>query len=194
MSIDFIDKKGVNIGRELERRIENLLSRDEFNRVAPERIRNARRIPGFMDFYYRMLTGKLKSELLDFNMAIISGNEAMNDIIRQICEEKGCNAEIISDDVKGRFDNPRWLIERVRRKKLDLGVMVDCCPEKIILVDSKGRIISEEMLTALAALIIFKKSNGGSIIAPVSASSALEEIALKHNGKVIRKKIPRALH
>ena len=35
--------------------------------------------------------------------------------------------------------------------------MVDCCPEKIILVDSKGRIISEEMLTALAALIIFKK-------------------------------------
>lgn len=193
VSIDFIDKKGVNIGRELERRIENLLSRDEFNRIAPERIRNTRRIPGFMDFYYRMFTGRLKSGLLDFNMVIISGNEAMNDIIRQICEEKGCNAEIISGDAKGRFDNPKWLIERVKRKKLDLGVMVDCCPEKIILIDSKGRIISEEMLTALAALIVFKKNNGGSIVAPVSASSALEEIALKHNGKVIRKKIPGGL-
>jgi len=70
----------------------------------------------------------------------------------------------------------------------DLGVSIEDTSEKMMLVDNNGRVISDDMFTALISLIMFKTVEGGTVVVPISASSVIEKIAEQNNGRVIRTK------
>jgi len=76
----------------------------------------------------------------------------------------------------------------VRQGKMDLGIIMDANGERIMLVDSAGRIVNEHMFTVLMSLILFKANKGGAVAVPVTASEAIERVAQKYNAKVVRTK------
>ena len=66
--------------------------------------------------------------------------------------------------------------------------------EQFILVDEAGIPIRGEPLTALMVNTIFTANPRSTVVVPVHASSAVEEIARRHDGTVIRTKVsPTAL-
>ncbi len=78
--------------------------------------------------------------------------------------------------------------------KANLGVQVSANGEQFILVDESGLPIRGELLTALMVHTILTAHPRSTVVVPVHASSAVEQIARRHDGQVIRTKVnPTAL-
>jgi mannose-1-phosphate guanylyltransferase/phosphomannomutase len=60
--------------------------------------------------------------------------------------------------------------------------------EQLILVDESGHPVRGETLTALMVSVMLTAHPRGSVVVPVHASSAIEQIARRHEGRVIRTK------
>ncbi len=69
-----------------------------------------------------------------------------------------------------------------------MGVQVAANGEQLTLVDESGLSIQGERLTALLVSILLMARPRGSVVVPVYASSAIEQIARRHDGHVIRTK------
>jgi len=67
------------------------------------------------------------------------------------------------------------------------GALIESNGDRLILVDEKGRTISDDLLTALYALVVLKTSRTP-VVVPVTAPGAIEKIARRYHGKVIRTK------
>nr|MBA2747271.1 mannose-1-phosphate guanylyltransferase [Tatlockia sp.] len=67
-------------------------------------------------------------------------------------------------------------------------VQVSANGEQLILVDESGMPIRGELLTALMVNTILTAHPRGTVVVPIHASSAVEQIARRHDGKVIRTK------
>jgi mannose-1-phosphate guanylyltransferase/phosphomannomutase len=76
----------------------------------------------------------------------------------------------------------------VEALKANFGVQVSANGEQLILVDESGIGIRGEMLTALMVDMMLTANPRSTVVVPVHASSAVEQIARRHDGKVIRTK------
>ena len=53
----------------------------------------------------------------------------------------------------------------------------------MLLVDSLGRLVTEDMFTALVSLVVLRKIRGSTVVVPVSASHVIEKIAGEYQGE-----------
>ena len=79
-------------------------------------------------------------------------------------------------------------------ERADLGIVVDNNAERLILVDERGRLVKDEQLLALLAMMVLKATDGETVAVPVTAPRVIEEMAREYHGKVIRTKAdPRSI-
>ncbi len=106
----------------------------------------------------------------------------------------GCKVITLNAQVDGTFPgrNPEPTGNEINDLKAavvaagaDLGVAHDCDADRAVYVDEKGRFVNEDVLLAIMADHILQKHPGGTIVTPVSSSSLIEDIAKKHNARVI---------
>jgi mannose-1-phosphate guanylyltransferase/phosphomannomutase len=69
-----------------------------------------------------------------------------------------------------------------------MGVSIEDSCEKMLLVNSNGMLLTEDVFIALISMILFRKLGGGTVVVPVSASQAIDTIAEKYHGNVVRTK------
>ncbi|MGB7085753.1 MAG: mannose-1-phosphate guanylyltransferase, partial [Phormidesmis sp.] len=74
----------------------------------------------------------------------------------------------------------------VQALQATFGVQVSAHGEQMILVDEVGSPIRGETLTALMVHLVLTAHPRGTIVVPIHASGAIEEIARRHDGRVIR--------
>ncbi|MGB9802213.1 MAG: nucleotidyltransferase, partial [Desulfofundulus sp.] len=79
------------------------------------------------------------------------------------------------------------LSQQVWEAGASAGVLLDANGDRLVLVDERGRIIQDNLLTALIALIILR-ARGGPVVVPVTAPRAIETLAEKYRGQVVRTK------
>lgn len=77
----------------------------------------------------------------------------------------------------------------VKVVKATFGVQVSANGEQLILVDELGMPICGEMLTALMVDLVLTSHPRSSVVVPIHGSSAVEQIASRHDAKVIRTKV-----
>lgn len=196
LSIDFLNKNGCNIERDVERKIENAFIREDFSRCEGVCIKPVKEIKGYCDFYLKAIANSISNRDLGYNIGLHSKSNFILDIMTKVLEDIGCKAKVVdlklyntktgkesmtSGDVK-------FFSSHIKIARLDLGVSIEETSEKMLLVDNKGRLITEDMFIALVSIILFKTIQGGTVVAPISASRVLEKIALEHNGKIVRSK------
>jgi mannose-1-phosphate guanylyltransferase/phosphomannomutase len=76
----------------------------------------------------------------------------------------------------------------VEALRANFGVQVSANGEQLILMDEAGMPIRGEMLTALMVSVMLTAYPRSTVVVPVQASSGVEQIARRHDGKVIRTK------
>ncbi len=76
----------------------------------------------------------------------------------------------------------------VEALKASFGVQVSANGEQLILVDESGSPIRDEVLTALMINMVLTAHPRGTVVVPINTSSAVEQIARRHDAKVIRTK------
>lgn len=196
LSIDFLDKNGSNINRALERKIENTFIREDFSRCEGDCIKEIKIIPDYCDFYVRSIVNSVRSEKIHYRIALNSRSTFIEKVIKMLVGELGCqleflnlklfNAKTMQRSMKSNDVN--FFTSYIKMNNFDMGVSIEDTSEKMMLIDNKGRIITEDMFIALISLILFHTIKGGTVVVPISASHAVEKIAKTYNGKVIRSK------
>ncbi|MCR4435580.1 MAG: mannose-1-phosphate guanyltransferase [Clostridiales bacterium] len=194
--VDFLDRNGSNINRGLERKIENAFIREDFSRCEGNCIKEIKTIPDYSKFYLRNIINNIKSKKIQYKIALNSPSGFISKTVAGLLSELGCEVEITNLKLVNTktmrqsmtFNDVKYFTSHIKMENFDVGVSIEDTSEKMMLVDNKGRIITEDMFIALISLILFKTIEGGTVVVPISASHVVEKLADENNGKVIRTK------
>jgi|LSQX01.3.fsa_nt_gb mannose-1-phosphate guanylyltransferase/phosphomannomutase len=211
-AVDLLDANGLNIKRGLERKLETIFTRDDFQRCDVDDVKSIRTIRDFKCYYLRNIINNTKNKPFGYKLLIGSSSEMITEIISPLMDELGCNFHFIklnnssmgltshfrfersksTHKYEGNHKTPRNDIQRLSQLTMDsdynLGVFIEENSEKIVLIDEKGRIVTEDMFIVLVSFITFNSSKNATIVVPISAPAVIDIMAKQYNGKVIRTK------
>ena len=202
--IEFFDRQGISISKSQEKKIEGAYFKEDLRRVAIEEIGSVGYPSGIMDTYSRTFERHINIEavrsssskiVIDYVYAVAGA------ILPQLLAKFGCDAVVLNASLKETAISSvqkevllNQLGQVVEALKANFGAQVSANGEQLILVDEAGLPIRGEALTALMVNTIFTANPRSTVVVPVNASSAVEEIARRHDGTVIRTKVnPTAL-
>lgn len=196
--IEFIDNKGINISKAQEKKIEGAYFKEDLRRVQIHEIGNVVYPTQVMDTYCTAFEKYLNIEairhsnskvILDYTYAVSGA------VLPQLLAKFGCDAVVLNASLKqtavSAVEREHLLNELgqvVEALKASFGVQVSANGEQLILVDETGTSVRGESLTALMVNMILTAHPRGTVVVPVHVSSAVEQIARRHDGKVIRTK------
>ncbi|MFZ5595429.1 MAG: sugar phosphate nucleotidyltransferase [Bacillota bacterium] len=193
----FINGSGGSIARGVERKVENVMAREDFRRAEPSVILPVKTVQGVGDRYVRFLSRVAEGVLQDSGVKIVMAydRDNLDRFVIPVCRRLGIEMENM--DFSPGEETPRsWssyreilprLAETVVKRKATAGAVLDNNGDSLIMIDEQGRLIGDDMLTALSALVVFK-SRGGPVVVPVTASDTIEKMAERYNSRVIRTK------
>lgn len=196
--IEFFDQKGINISKAKEKKIEGAYFKEDIRRVSAMEIGNMTYPAQVVETYRKTFETQLNVEAIrNSNTKIVIDYvySVSGAILPQLLVKFGCDAVVLNASLQQRAIPPQEredLLIRlghvVEALKASFGVQVSANGELLVLVDGSGLHIRGEDLTALMVNTILTAYPRGTVVVPVSASSAIEQIARRHDGIVIRTK------
>ena len=148
------------------------------------------------DEYIKMLVSKFTLPFSKkFKIICDSGNGAAGPTAKKYFELLGCECISLFDEPDGHFpnhhpdpqkkENLKFLIERVKSEKADIGIAFDGDADRIGVVDDKGQVIVGDRLMTLYWKEILAAHKGADVIVEPKCSLVLPELAEKFGGKVL---------
>jgi len=196
--IEIFDPKGINISKSQEKKIEGAYFKEDFRRAQIHEIGNVTYLNQGIEIYSTAFEKHLNVPAIHNSGAkvVIDYVYAVSGAVLPLLLAKfGCDAVVLNASlnqsalaVPEREALLNQLGHVVEALKANFGVQVSAHGEQMILVDESGLPIRGEMLTALMIQIILTANPRGTVVVPVHASSAVEQIARRHDGRVIRTK------
>jgi mannose-1-phosphate guanylyltransferase / phosphomannomutase len=196
--IEFFDSKGINLSKAKEKQIESAYFKEDFRRSQLEDIGNVFTLSQANDIYSNSFERYLSREAMQRSKAKIVIDYAYavsGAVLPLILGRLGCDAVVLNASLRQTIPSLHdrevllsQLGHVVEALHANMGVQVSANGEQFILVDESGNSIRGEMLTALMAEMVLSDRPRSTIIVPVNASSAIEQIARRHDSTVIRTK------
>ncbi|OWY68556.1 mannose-1-phosphate guanylyltransferase [cyanobacterium TDX16] len=196
--IEFIDPKGINISKALEKKIEGAYFKEDLRRVQIHEIGNVVYPTQMVSTYCTAFEQHLNVEavrhsnskvVIDYSYAVTGA------VLPQMLAKFGCDAVVLNASLKptavSAVEKEALLMQLghvVEALKANFGVQVSANGEQMTLVDEAGIPIRGEMLTALMVNMMLTAHPRGTVVVPVHVSSAVEQIARRHDAKIIRTK------
>ncbi|MDX2099517.1 MAG: mannose-1-phosphate guanyltransferase [Leptolyngbyaceae cyanobacterium bins.59] len=196
--IEFLDHKGINISKGQEKKIEGAFFKEDFRRAQIHEIGNVVYPSQVLDTYSTAFEKRLNIRsirhtsskvVIDYVYAVSGA------VLPQLLAKFGCDAVVLNASLSltapSNGDREVLLNQLghvVEALQATFGVQVSANGEQMILVDEAGIPIRGEMLTALMTEMMLTFHPRGAIVVPVQTSSAVEQIARRHDGRVIRTK------
>lgn len=196
--IEFMDAKGINISKALEKKIEGAYFKEDMRRALIHEIGDVSYPSQVIERYctafekllhVATLSNSRAKVVIDYVYAVSGA------VLPQMLDKFGADAVVLNASVnktamsitdrEGLLTQLGHVVEAL---KANFGVQVSANGEQLILVDESGFPIRGEMLTALMVDMILTANPRGTVVVPVHASSAIEQVARRHDGKVIRTK------
>lgn len=194
----FFDERGLTFDKGRERKVENAFFCEDFRRAAAEEIGTLAFLPRIIEHYVDEVMELLDSEGIRqkrFRIVVDYDAATLSLLLPLFLERLGCIPCVMEEDEQPRDDwrraqgflaNVQRLAERVVQEGADLGLAVDNSGERLVLVDEQGNILSDDLFLAVISLLAFKDGGSRTMAVPVTASGAIEQLAARYKGKVIR--------
>ncbi len=198
--IEIFDPNGINISKAKEKKIEGAYFKEDLRRVQAMDIGDVSSLSQVQvfDTYRNTFEAHLNLEAItNSNSKIVIDYvySVSGAILPQLLAKFGCDAVVLNASLRQRaMSTPErenllfQLGHVVEALKANFGVQVSANGELLVLVDESGMQIRGEELTALMVNAILTAHPRGTVVIPVNTSSAVEQIARRHDGKVIRTK------
>ncbi|MBU7587159.1 MAG: mannose-1-phosphate guanyltransferase [Nostoc sp. TH1S01] len=196
--IEFMDAKGINISKAQEKKIEGAFFKEDMRRALIHEVGDVAYPSQVIDRYctafekllhVSTLTNSRAKIVIDYVYAVSGA------VLPQMLDKFGADAVVLNASLNKHAvttaDREALLTQLghvVEALKANFGVQVSANGEQLILVDESGFPIRGEMLTALMVDMILTSNPRGTVVVPVHASSAVEQVARRHDGRVIRTK------
>lgn len=202
--IEFFDDKGIDIPKGKEKKIEGAYFKEDLRRAQIHEIGQVSYPSRVIDTYSASFEKHLNSEavrtsqskvVIDYAYAVSGA------VLPRLLDKFGCDAVVLNaslSPIAPSAPEREMLLGQlgqvVQALQATFGVQVSANGEQFILVDEVGTPIRGEGLTALMAHMVLTANPRGTVVVPVHATGALEHIARRHDGQVIRTKVnPTAL-
>lgn len=193
--INFLDNRGINITRGIERKIENMFVTGEFRRVNVEKIKETNMLENYNYFYLQNLMNTLDLEAIRRNnVKVVVGKcdnfvyEMMEKILRDL------NCSIVNERRDNGDDNLTILSQKVVNSGAAFGIQLSADGETMTVIDDKGQVIKEDLYTALLSIISVKLKDANQIVVPFTTTEVMEQIATKFNTGIVRTKTSQQEH
>lgn len=193
--INFLDSKGINITRGLERKIENMFVTGEFRRVNVEKIKETNMLENYNYFYMQNLLNTLDLDAIrKNNVKVVIGKcdsfvyEMMEKVLRDL------NCTVINERRDNGEDDLSILSQKVVNNEADFGIRINPDAESMILVDDKGEVIKDDLYTAVLSIISIKLKECNQIVVPFTSTEVMEQIATKYDAGIVRTKTSQQEH
>ncbi|KUO53590.1 MAG: hypothetical protein APF76_12340 [Desulfitibacter sp. BRH_c19] len=195
--LQFVDCKGININRDVERKIEGTYIREDFRRVQEGEIGETVLMQHSISSYLDNLMNSIDFDKIgqrDLKLLVNTRGAVMKNLFQELSSRLKCDFQYVNNDhLEDKSFKKQILMSDEMSKEItdtgmDFGIILDANGERIILIDNHGRRIDEHLFTVLMALVLFKANKGGTVVVPVTASETIEKIGEEYNGKVIRTK------
>jgi len=197
VNIILTNEKGSNLPRNKERKVENIMAREDFRRAETANLVPDQFVPGVPETYLESIMQKINKEEIrnsGYKVVMAYDHTTLGSFVELLCNQ--FNIEV-DNFILDKHERPQsWpdyqkilpqFTETVVKKKASFGIILEHDADRIILVDDQGQIIQEDLLTALIALLVLK-SKSGPVVVPVTAPKAIESLAQKYAGRVVRTK------
>ena len=193
-----VDSDGIEVAREKEEKIENLVVKDSWRLSKTPGQREQQALP--LAPYLGSLRSYVKEERLASPLKVVvdTGNGVSALTTPVLLRSIGCRVVTINDNIDGRFpgraseprpENLGPLSELVRFEKATFGVAHDGDGDRAVFVDETGVVHSGDKSFTLIADEILRKSPRSKVVTPVNSSLSVTEVARKRRGKVILTKV-----
>lgn len=183
--IEFFDSKGVNVGRSMERNIENLLNRDDYDRCKVEDIKSPMRMENFHEIYIRqgveLISNIDEIRRTNFKIILASQSENAAAIAYKYLQYLGCSISLVWGE-----NEARNIAKQLLNNKADLGIIIGENGENLILIDEKGNIIKDEEYFLMTEIIAIKGYKASKLVFPYAFPTAAEEIANDYGVQILR--------
>jgi mannose-1-phosphate guanylyltransferase/phosphomannomutase len=201
VSIRFFEADGRDIDEGIQRKIERLLSREDFRRAFAGDIGDIRFPPRALEFYTSALEGSVDGDRVRdaaFKVVLDYSHGAVSLVMPSVLAKLGADvlavnpfastasATAAADDLQTRTAR---IGDLVRSSGSHLGMVLDADGETAVIIDDTGTAFdAEEALLALVTLV--SEANPGARVAlPVSVTEAAARIAEAHGGEVVWTKL-----
>jgi len=185
--IEFLDPRGINIDKALERKIENALLTEDYRRAAAGRVGRILSETGITALYLDAIEQAVDAESIrKASLCIVAGyhEEYLKDVMSLISGALGCTLK------KTHAFQGAWamaeLADAVVAEGARLGVLLDRNAEQLALVNERGESVCDEDVLALICSALLRSRAGGAIVVPVTAPGSIEKVAMGFGGRVVR--------
>lgn len=198
--IEFFDHHGINVSKAKEKKIEGAFFKEDLRRVPMSEIGNisSPSQAQVLETYGRCFETHLNIEAIRHSGAkiVIDYVYAVSGaILPQLLAKFDCDAVVLNASLSQKTlstEDREMLLHQlgqvVEALKANMGVQVSANGEQLILVDESGLSIRGELLTALMVSTIMTAYPRSTVVVPVHVSSAVEQIARRHDCEVMRTK------
>lgn len=199
--IKVIGPDGIEVPRKEEEKIEKIFFEDKIHRAAWNEVGKIREETNIVEVYTNEIIKKVdvrKIASREFKVVVDPGNGVTSLTTPIVLEKIGCKVIPINDIIDGKFPGrgpeptPKVLgliSKMVTSSNADLGVSLDGDGDRAIFTDEKGVVHWGDKSGAIIEKYLLQREGGGVIVTPVSSSKLIEEVARKHNGKVLWTKV-----
>lgn len=185
--IVFIDKDGLNISKNMRRKIENKFRREDFRRARMDTFKSIIAINDYTKSYIENIINKLdrgKIRENKYKIVFVTKNRVIKWLLINMFNE--IKVEFI---VMKNTSNLKEISEEVKKSGASLGVWISDEADNYTLVDEKGKIMEKELKEVLKALVLLNIFKFNTIVASVDVTYSVEKLADMYNAKFIRTKI-----
>lgn len=194
--LKFWDASGAGFVREREDELEKTFERGGES-VAWNEIGDTERADALTP-YREDLIDRIPKVEGEMKVVVDCANGAGSVIAPQLLRELGCHVVSLNSQPDGHFpgrmpepteEHISDLIASVTAMDADLGVAHDGDADRTIIVDENGKVVSGDVVFALAGINYLRKVETPRIITTVATSSVLDDAAEKLGGEVVRTKV-----
>uniref|UniRef100_A0A7C3KQD5 Mannose-1-phosphate guanyltransferase n=1 Tax=Dictyoglomus thermophilum TaxID=14 RepID=A0A7C3KQD5_DICTH len=192
--IEFLDKKGTNIDKNTERKIENIFFREDFRRTYAEDIGVIRFPPHIIEYYVEGLLNKIDSSLIrkrKFKIVIDYQGNSTSLFLPNIFSRLGIEniaLNLYGEETKKLLIPEEEVLKITQSVRADFGMVIDNDSESFSLITNEGKVISKDDLIAVMTYLVLKRDPKAQIVIPVTISKSVEKIAENLGGSIIRSK------
>jgi phosphomannomutase/phosphoglucomutase len=195
--IKCVDSDGTELSKEKEEKIEEIYFSKKFNLAEWSKIKSVKVDENVNEMYANGIMKCVDMDAIKNNglkVGVECANGAGSLVSPYLLERLGCKVITLNAHPDGTFpghpseptpENATDLIKAVKNVGADLGVLHDGDADRTVFVDENGTYVPGEKSLAFVGKEMLVKNGGGIIVTPVATSSCVEDLAKKHNGRVI---------
>ena len=201
VEIRILDKNGLDIDTNTERRIEGIFFREDYRRAYYNEIGRITDVVNAADTYSTAFLKALRADVFadnrSFQVAVDYDHASSSSILPGILRKVGVrsvelNANLDDVNTTTQRENDADNLERLARVTpvlgADMGVRIEANGERISLIDGKGRPVPPMLALAVLVDLSFAAAGGGVVAVPVTAPRVFETIAARRGGAIVRTK------